>query len=79
MLKWLQKIIYRDMAIMTAITDPRIKDRLHCTYEAAPVYSAGLELLAVSLAVLLVCEAPRPKEVVSESETPVARAAPDRI
>ena len=54
------------MAMMTTITDPRIKDRLHCTDEATPVYSAGLELLAVSLAVLLVCEAPRLKEVVLE-------------
>jgi hypothetical protein len=30
-----------------AMMDPRIKDRLHCADEAAPVYSAGLELLVL--------------------------------
>lgn len=29
--------IYKDMIMANAITEPRIKDRLHCTHEAAPV------------------------------------------
>jgi hypothetical protein len=43
MLSWLVTVsIYENMITANAITDPRIKNRLHCTDEAAPVYRTGL-------------------------------------
>jgi hypothetical protein len=62
------------MIMADAMTDPRIRDKLHCADEAAPVYSAGLELL-----VLLVCEAPRIEEVLLTWETPVARDTSEAV
>jgi hypothetical protein len=60
------------MIRVSAMMDPKIKDRLQWGDEATPVYSAGLELL-----VLLVCDAPRTGEVRLVWETPVARDAPE--